>query len=334
MDITYLSDFLELVQCSSFSDAARRVGVTESALSKRIRRMEEELGVELIDRDARAIKLTPAGSAFLHASIDITNRYAQALNELQQVASRQQVTVGGMVHDGLVRSMLADISGENAAYALNVESFPYSIADNPIERGQLDALFALGDPGVVDTLAKEEAILLKKDRAYVAMNSTCDLASKHELVIDDLRGHMLLRLATQREATNDGWHAIEESCRRAGFQPNFVIEDPVGGHINLHDSLFILPESRVGVDDRIAGESDVVYRPLVDDSIRLNLYLFTSRKPTSPGVSSFIDDVRKWLSSHRPELQAQAQPENHAPSEDSPAKTLPLRDKNRSGKTC
>ncbi len=49
MEICYLEDFIELVRCASFTDAARRVGVSQSALSKRIKAMEADLGVVLAD---------------------------------------------------------------------------------------------------------------------------------------------------------------------------------------------------------------------------------------------------------------------------------------------
>lgn len=65
------------VETGSFAGAARRLGVTPSAVSRRIARLEEELGVALLARTTRSLRLTPDGQAF-------HDRCVHALRELDE----------------------------------------------------------------------------------------------------------------------------------------------------------------------------------------------------------------------------------------------------------
>lgn len=65
METKWLEDFLCLAEKRSFSLAAGCRHVTQSALSRRIRALEEWAGVELIDRSCHPLQLTVAGQLFL-----------------------------------------------------------------------------------------------------------------------------------------------------------------------------------------------------------------------------------------------------------------------------
>ena len=61
MDLRQLKYFLVIADCGSFSQAARKLYVVQSALSHNIAQLEEDLGVPLFERHPRGVKLTKAG---------------------------------------------------------------------------------------------------------------------------------------------------------------------------------------------------------------------------------------------------------------------------------
>ncbi|HEY4133764.1 MAG TPA: LysR substrate-binding domain-containing protein [Alphaproteobacteria bacterium] len=90
----YISDlraFLKVVEKQNFSGAAGALGMSQSAVSKRITRLETSLGVQLLKRSTRHLSLTDAGAEFhVHAE-----RILIELDAAQRLTSAAQAAVGG-----------------------------------------------------------------------------------------------------------------------------------------------------------------------------------------------------------------------------------------------
>ena len=67
LDLDQLQSFCAIADCGSFTEAARRVHKTQSAVSMQIKRLEERLGHALLLRDGRGVSLTQQGEAALCA---------------------------------------------------------------------------------------------------------------------------------------------------------------------------------------------------------------------------------------------------------------------------
>lgn len=65
MELKWLEDFLSLARFMNFTQAATDRNITQSALSRRIRQLEQWVGVPLIDRTTYPVRLTSAGTSFL-----------------------------------------------------------------------------------------------------------------------------------------------------------------------------------------------------------------------------------------------------------------------------
>ena len=74
MDLVWLEDFLAIAEEGGFSRAAKRRHVTQPALSRRIRSLEEWLGTPLFERSTHTITLTPAGESFRPVAEDVLRR--------------------------------------------------------------------------------------------------------------------------------------------------------------------------------------------------------------------------------------------------------------------
>jgi len=73
-----MSVFIRVVETGSISAAALRLGVAKSAVSRRLKELEEHLGVELFHRTTRKMNLTDTGSAFYHQSVRILDDVFEA----------------------------------------------------------------------------------------------------------------------------------------------------------------------------------------------------------------------------------------------------------------
>ncbi len=75
VDLNRVAVFLAVAEAKSFTTAAQRLGVTRSAVSQTIRRMEDRLGIALVQRTSRSVSLTEAGEA-------LYRRVAPAVSEV------------------------------------------------------------------------------------------------------------------------------------------------------------------------------------------------------------------------------------------------------------
>ena len=90
-DLNALVIFAKVVEAKSFSEAARRLRMPVSTVSRRVAELEDQLGVRLLDRSTRALRLTDIGSEVLeHAQ-----RGAEASEAVENIVSNQQSNVTG-----------------------------------------------------------------------------------------------------------------------------------------------------------------------------------------------------------------------------------------------
>ncbi len=89
MDIKWLEDLLILLEEKSFTRAAARRHVTQPAFSRRIRLLENWLGVDIVDRRTKPISLLPEGAELEESTRDLVNRLYALRSNLQVQAQNQ-----------------------------------------------------------------------------------------------------------------------------------------------------------------------------------------------------------------------------------------------------
>eukprot|EP01034_Spumella_vulgaris_P043971 gene43971-54640_t len=77
MNLRFVEAFVWVVRLQSITRAAEKLFLTQSAVSSRIAALEEELGVQLILRNSRPLRLTEAGRMFYEQALQIINRLDQ-----------------------------------------------------------------------------------------------------------------------------------------------------------------------------------------------------------------------------------------------------------------
>lgn len=79
--------FVSVVECGSFSAAGQKLGLSKSAISKRITQLEQHLGIQLLQRTTRSLSLTDAGARYfeyIRPAVLLTQEGLDAISELQQ----------------------------------------------------------------------------------------------------------------------------------------------------------------------------------------------------------------------------------------------------------
>lgn len=93
MDIRQLRYFVAVAETRNFTRAAARLHIAQPPLSRQIQQLEEELGIQLLLRDSRPLRLTEAGRSFYEQALQIISRLDQLRNTTRQIGLRQRETL-------------------------------------------------------------------------------------------------------------------------------------------------------------------------------------------------------------------------------------------------
>ena len=148
IDLKWLRSFVVVAEEASFTRAASRVHVAQPGVSAQVRRLESELGQQLLDRSGRSVRLTEVGSAvlpFARAALDAVANARLAVDELAGLV-RGQVTAG-MV-SGCALPILAELlAGFHDRYPGVAITLVEDNSDRLVERLRDGQARALGPPG-------------------------------------------------------------------------------------------------------------------------------------------------------------------------------------------
>ncbi len=170
MDIDLARTFLAVVDSGSFVEAARRVHVTQSTVSTRIRTLEERLGKALFERSKAGAALTTAGAQFHKHAVALLRVWEQARLEVSLPAGCQAaLTVGGQysLWDGFLTDWLARMRREAPEIAIRTLSGISSALMQRLVEGTLDIgvmYTPQSRPGFeLEMLFEEELVLVSSE---------------------------------------------------------------------------------------------------------------------------------------------------------------------------
>src|SRR5690242_10177472 len=180
MDIEAARTFLEIVKTGSFVRAAANLNVTQTAVSARVRVLEEQLDRQLFIRNKAGARLTAAGDQFLRYATTLVQVWERAHHEVAMPAGRENVLVVGAEYrlwNPLIRDWLIWMRNECVDVAIRAR---IGIADDLVEQVQ-DGVVDLAvvydppqRPGVICELLLDEKL--------VAVSIDSD---RRELISDD-----------------------------------------------------------------------------------------------------------------------------------------------------
>lgn len=167
MDVTLARTFLAVAEAGSFIDAARKLNVTQSTISARIKTLEDLLGRPLFDRSKSGAALTPVGAQFqkhAHAMIRVW-QHAQLEVEVSD-QHRDHLSVGAewTLWDGFLLKWVGWLRAHISDIAVTAASLPPAVSMQRLVEGTLDLAILYRPtphPGIiVEHLFDEELVLV------------------------------------------------------------------------------------------------------------------------------------------------------------------------------
>lgn len=187
IELRHLRYVIAAADNGSFRRAASALGVQESAISRRIRDLEDEIGVALFIRHHGGVNLTHAGQRFLVRAREAIGQIGHAAIDAGSFGRGEAGTVCIGIFSSLASGFLADLL--HAYVAANPDVRPDLIEGAPsghiaaVQRHRMDVAFLTGEP-VADRC---DRMHLWNERVYVALPSDHELDQRIEIAWAELR---------------------------------------------------------------------------------------------------------------------------------------------------
>lgn len=295
MDFRQLRYFVAVAEALSFSEAARKLHVSQPPLSIQIKALEEELGSPLLERSRHHVALTPAGVLFLDKARDALATLDQAREVVKQVASGD----AGEIRVGFTASVpMQDVfpravhrfreAHRNATLQLVHMSTGQQLQQ--LEQGEIDIGFLRPSPQFRPpaSIAVREVLA---DRLVAVLPVSHALARRHDadrtlpVDIGELSGERFLLFP--RGLGCGLFDHVTTLCNRSGFAPNVAQEareaTTIIGLVASGAGVSVLPEiyARTGIPG-------VAYLPLAGPDADSRVILAHRAGALSPIMARFI----------------------------------------------
>lgn len=218
MEFRYLQYFLKIAQCSSISQTAKELFISQQALSKALKNLEQELGARLLHRTNQGVHLTPEGVYLRDHFQRIVSEYDDALRETFQHFGAQRGRIEFGVSPGFFRSL------SNESLIAFAAQHPYLELDQ-LEKPDLDLEdyvredrqhFAFSTkPWQMQGL---QYCPIHREKLYFIADKSHPLAGRPEICLADLRDDRFLFFTSRYNI----YHRTEACCKRVGFTPHIV----------------------------------------------------------------------------------------------------------------
>ncbi|HEY2224922.1 LysR family transcriptional regulator [Actinomycetospora sp.] len=286
LELRQLRTFLAVAAELHFSRAARRLHVSQPALSQQIRALERTLGAALFDRSSRATELTPAGRVLLDAAPRVLFEAERAQSLVTQAANGAV----GLLNVGSVGTALASITPRI------LRSVRAYFPDLQLEVSQQDTaaqLVALADGsldvGLVRAAEPTETVSVEhlvSEPLLAALPSDHPLADRTSIVPEDLADEPFV--LWPRPLGRAFFDIITRYCLDHGFSPRIVAE---GADIETQLGLVA---AGLGVSLQPSYYANlrppgVAFLPLEGEVPQIALQVAWRRTDRSPAVAHFVE---------------------------------------------
>jgi len=290
LDLRRLAVFRAVADQGSFSAAALELAYTQSVVSHHVAQLERELGVTLIERGRRPVRLTPAGER-LHAHAGaILGAARTAETELRAVAGLEAGTlrVGAFLTAcaSFVPAAIGAFAAEHPGVDVRVDQVEPPLAVPRLVDGELDVAVIYRDEGMAPPDPRLADRKLGDDPYRVALPPVHRLARRREVALADLRDE---RFAAPRAAGGGLQYRalIERLCADAGFTPDFAyaLDDVTvaRGFVAAGLTVAVMPDMTIQ-----HPRSDVLVKPLRDITLSRTVHALWIADRVTPGIGPMV----------------------------------------------
>ena len=246
MEMRQLKAFLAIAEAKTFTAGARRVNVTQAAISMQIRQLEDEVGIQLFTRTPRRVILTQAGEYLLVRARNILREHDSAIAEIAELAGAEygRLRIGSasaMFATQQLPTIMHKLRDKYPSAELTVTSGTSQYLVDKIMHGEIDTAF-ISLPVDNSNIATD---LLFSDEIVAIAHPAHPLAGDKFISAATLAGENLIL----GERGGNTRRMIDDFFSAANVRPNVIME------LSRQEAINQMVENNLGVG--IAGAKTV-----------------------------------------------------------------------------
>lgn len=223
---TNLSCFLSVAETRNFTESARRLFLTQQAVSKNVMQLEQDLGINLIDRSNRSVSLTPEGERYRELILHLREVYDSEMNLIRMLSRNQENNVDICCQNfidlgaGLKRA-IDKAKSQNPELAVRISRLPpgelirrlFDAQTNIIIMYERYAPAVSGGYVKNDLFQTRTAILVSANHPNVKPEASCLDFQNDSYIVDIFPG----------ESENAAQQRAKRECQNADIDPSEII---------------------------------------------------------------------------------------------------------------
>lgn len=291
MDVNQLKYFISAAQTLNFSEAARRNGLTQPAISHRIGELEKSLGSKLFIRDRRSVVLTDAGHEFLPYAVEMVEIAEKAAFHIRQMESgfTGHISISALTTSSAVLSKcLSAFSSKYPDITVDINFNSGRSQVIAMTEDKYDFHFAVKE--MVPTGETFEYVVSNSDRLCLAFPQGHPLADKpvdFSLLADE-------RFISVSESDGPAlYNKVMSVCAARNYVPNIKCQydraESVLLSVGAGLGISIVPEAL----SRVFYSENVDFSPIPGDDARRTYIIAWRRNIINPTARLFLETIRE-----------------------------------------
>lgn len=243
MNLKHLSYFVEIAKRESFTKAADDIYVSQSALSKAVKSLEQELGVILIDRTSKSFNLTEEGNILLKEGerllLYVNESQTEIYEKIHKRKRRLRVGIPPVISTAYFSYLIYKFREQYINIDFEVIEAGANTVQNMVDAGEIDIgvvilpILCAENYHIIPAMSSENVLIVNVEHP---------LASRMEVDFDELEKENFLVL--------DGTYMLHDkiisNCEIAGFYPKITTQssqwDFLAEMVALNQGISILPK--------------------------------------------------------------------------------------------
>lgn len=282
MELNQLEYFRTLASIRHFTKTAQAINMSQSALSRSITRLEQELGTPLFIRDTKNIRLTPQGQRFLTH----VERALRELDKGKQEIEDENAPDHGVINLSFIHSLgsyfLPQLLSE---FRLRYPHIAFNLDQNNSAVLAKRLIAGKSDISLCSTMVNMEQIAwlyLYTEELFAALPKNHPFSHRKSLELKDLEGEPFITLKPNYSLRI----LTDQYCALSGIHPSIIFE---GDDINTAASL-VAANLGISLLPKLTGvdASDLIYVPISFPICKREIGLaWCSTRPLPPAAHKF-----------------------------------------------